>query len=100
MTEVSRIIVNIISLAINIGLVYFGFRLLSIFRGGKIGKPWAYISSGVLALAISSSLFSLYYLLALREAMIHSVGGLIMMTGGVLILIGMYLEYKTWTRAA
>jgi hypothetical protein len=54
----------------------------------------------VLALAISSSLFSLYYLLALREAIIHSVGGLIMMTGGVLILIGMYLEYKTWTRTA
>jgi hypothetical protein len=92
--------VNIVSLAVNIGLVYFGLRLLSIFRGGKMGKPWAYISLGVLALAVSSSLFSLYYLLALREAIIHSVGGLIMMMGGVLILIGMYLQYKTWSRTA
>lgn len=100
MTEVLRIIVNIISLAINVGLVYFGFKLLSIFKGGKIGKPWVYISSGVLALAISSSLFSLYYFLALRETIIHSLGGLIMMTGGALILIGMYLEYKAWTKTA
>jgi hypothetical protein len=100
MIEVSRVVVNIISLAINIGLVYFGFRLLSIFKGGRIGKPWAYISLGVSALAISSSLFSLHYLLALQEAIIHHLGGLIMMIGGVLILIGMYLEYKTWTRTA
>jgi hypothetical protein len=100
MVEASRIIMNIVSLAINIGLVYFGVRLLSIFRGGKMGKPWAYISTGVLALAISSSLFSLYYLLALREAIIHSIGGLIMVIGGLLILIGMYLEYEHWSRPA
>lgn len=99
MIEVSRVILNSVSLAINIGLVYFGLRLLSIFRGGKMGKPWAYISLGVLALAISSSLFSLYYLLVLHEAIIHSVGGLIMMMGGLLILIGMYLEYESWRHA-
>ena len=95
--EAFRVVINVVSLAINIGLVYLGIRLLSIFRGGRMGKPWVYISSGVLALAVSSSLFSLYYLLAIRDVIVHFVGGLIMMIGGLLILIGMYLEYKAWT---
>jgi len=85
MVEIERVAMNIVSLVINVGLVYFAVRLLLFFRGGKIGKPWAYISSGVLALAGSSFLFSLYLL--------------VMMTGGALLLIGMYLEHKHWTRA-
>jgi hypothetical membrane protein len=63
-----------------------------------MGKAWAYISSGIIALAISSSIFSVYYLLDLEVTVIHAIGGLIMMIGGLLILIGMYHEYKSWTK--
>jgi len=99
MMELSRVVVNIVSLMINIGLAYFAVRLLWIFKGGKMGRPWVYISSGVLALAVSSFLFSFYYFSAFGEATIHSLGGLTMMTGGLLLLIGMYLQYKTWAKA-
>lgn len=96
--EVYHIIINVVSLLINVGLVFLAVRLLSIFRGGMMGKPWAYISSGVLALAVSSSIFSLYYLLELEVAVVRAVGGLIMMIGGLLILVGMYHEYKSWAK--
>ena len=96
--ELYHIVINIVSLLINVGLVYFAVKLLSVFRGGMMGKPWAYISSGVLALAISSSIFSLYYLLELEVALIRAFGGLIMMIGGLLILVGMYHEYKSWAK--
>ena len=96
--ELYHIVINVISLLINVGLVYLAVKLLSIFRGGKMGKPWAYISLGVLALAISSSIFSLYYLLDLEVVVIRAVGGLIMMIGGLLILIGMYHQYKSWAK--
>lgn len=96
--ELYHIIINVISLLINVGLVFLAVKLLSIFRGGKMGKPWAYISLGVLALAISSSIFSLYYLLDLEVVVIRAVGGLIMMIGGLLILIGMYHQYKSWAK--
>jgi hypothetical protein len=96
--ELYHIIINVISLLINVGLVFLAVKLLSIFRGGKMGKPWAYISLGVLALAISSSIFSVYYLLDLEAVAIRAVGGLIMMIGGFLILVGMYHEYKGWAK--
>ena len=93
--EVYRVAINIVSLLINVGLVYFAVRLLWIFRGGIMGKPWRFVASGVLALALSSSIFSLHYLLNLGPA-VHSIAGFIMMIGGLLILIGMYLQYKSW----
>jgi hypothetical protein len=93
--EVSRIVVNFLSLAINIGLVYFAVRLLLIFRGGKKEKPWLYVSAGVLALAVGSSIFSSYYVLGLPR-FVHSIGGTVQMIGGILLLIGMYREYKSW----
>ena len=93
--DVCRIAINIVSLLINVGLVYFAVRLLWIFRGGIMGKPWKFVASGVLALAISSSIFSLHYLFNLGSVT-HSIAGLIMMVGGLIILIGMYLQYKSW----
>jgi len=96
--ELYHIVINVISLLINVGLVFLAVKLLSIFRGGMMGKPWAYISLGVLALAISSSIFSVYYLLELEVAVMRAIGGLIMMIGGLLILIGMYHEYKSWAK--
>jgi len=96
--ELYHIIINIVSLLINVGLVYFAVKLLSVFRGGMMGKPWMYISSGVLALAISSSIFPLYYLLELEVAVVRAFGGLIMMIGGLLILVGMYHESKSWAK--
>lgn len=97
--ELYHIIINVISLLINVGLVFLAVKLLRIFRGGKMGKHWAYISLGVFALAISSSIFSVYYLLNLEAVAIRAVGGLTMMIGGFLILVGMYHEYKSWAKS-
>lgn len=93
--EIYHVVINLVSLLINVGLVYFAVRLLWIFRGGIMGKPWRFVAFGVLALAVSSSIFSLDYLLDIGSVA-HSVGGLIMMIGGFLILVGMYLQYKSW----
>jgi hypothetical protein len=97
MVEISRIIVNLISLAINIGLVYFGTRLMLIFKGGKMEKPWLYIAAGSFALATGSSLFSMYYILSL-PGFVHPIGGIVSMVGGGLLLAGLRREYKSWTR--
>ena len=96
--EIYQITVNIVSLLISIGLVYFAVKLLSIFRGGKMGKPWIYISSGALALAMSSSIFAAYRLLDIKTSFIRAIGAFIMMVGGLLILIGMYYESSIWGR--
>jgi len=96
MQDTLRIIINFVSLAIDIGLVYFAVRLMRIFKGGRKEKPWRYMSVGVLILAISSSLFSLYYILKL-PSYIHPIGALMSMVGGALILWGLSAEYKTWT---
>jgi len=96
--EIYRVVINTISLLISVGLVYFAVRLLWIFRGGILGRPWKFIAYGVLALAVSSSIFSLHYLLDMGS-MAHPIGGLIMMIGGLLILVGMYLQYKIWQPA-
>jgi len=93
--EIYHIVINIVSLMINVGLVYFAVRLLWIFRGGIMGKPWRFVASGVLALAVSSSIFSLRYIFNLGVAA-HSIAGFIMMVGGLLILVGMYLQYRSW----
>jgi len=97
MVDVWPIVVNLISLAINIGLIYFAVRLLLVFKGGKMGRTWLFISSGVLALAVSSSLFAFYYIQDL-PAIIHPIGGVVMVIGGVLILIGLHMQYRSWTR--
>ena len=95
--EVYRVIINVIALAVNVCLVYFAVRLLYIFKGGKMKKPWIYISSGVLALAISSSLFALHYLFEIHAGL-HAFGGVLMVIGGLLLLVGMYLEYRSWAK--
>lgn len=96
MQEVSYL-VTILSLAINAGLVYYSFRLLLIFRGGKKSKPWMYISTGVLTLAIGSCFFALRYLLGFPENILRPLGGIMMLIGGVLMLIGMRSEYRSWS---
>jgi hypothetical protein len=96
--EASRIVVNLVSLAISIGLVYFAVKLTLIFRGGKKEKPWLYVAVAVLALATGSSIFSLYYILEL-PSFVHPIGGIMQMIGGILLLTGLYKEYKSWTQA-
>jgi len=96
--DIPQIVVNIVSLLISIGLVYFAIKLLSIFKGGKMGKPWIYISSGALALALSSSIFAAYRFLDINTPSIRAIGAFIMMVGGLLILIGMYYESSIWGR--
>jgi hypothetical protein len=44
-----------------------------------------------------SSIFSFKYILDVRSFEVHAAGGLMMLLGGVLALICIYLEYKNWT---
>ena len=67
------------------------------FKGGAMSRPWLFVCLGVLALAIGSSIFSFKYILDVGRFEVHAAGGLIMLLGGVLALIGIYLEYKNWT---
>jgi len=95
MTAFLKIAMNIVSLAINIGLVYFAVRLMLIFRGGKMEKSWLYIAIGTFCLAVGSFFFSAYYVFNL-PTLVHPLGGAISMMGGAFILIGLKIEYKSW----
>jgi|YelNatPaOPRAMG01_1025707.scaffolds.fasta_scaffold45717_4 heme A synthase len=95
--ELFHVVLNVVALAVNVCLMYFACRLLSVFRGGVMGRPWLFVCLGVLALAIGSSIFSFKYILDVGRFEVHAAGGLIMLLGGVLALIGIYLEYKNWT---
>jgi len=98
MLDLSRIIVNMISLAINIGLAYFAVRMMFVFKGGSMEKMWFPMITGALCLATGSSLFSMFYLLGL-SGFVHSAGGVIAMIGGALVLTGLRRAYKNWTKA-
>lgn len=98
MLDLSRTIVNIISLAINIGLVYFAVRMMFVFKGGSMEKVWFPMIAGALCLATGSSLFSMFYFLEL-PSFFHSVGGVIAMIGGALMLTGLKGAYKNWAKA-
>jgi hypothetical protein len=96
MTLLLRIALNVVSLLINIGLVYFGVRLLLIFRGGKMEKSWFYIAAGAFCLALGSLIFSAYYILGL-PTLVHPLGGLASVVGGIFILAGLWKEFKSWS---
>lgn len=96
MKLVFRIIINVLSFAISVGLAYFAVKLLLIFKGAEMETAWRYILAGVLAFATSSSIFTFNYILSL-DGIIHPVAGLIMMVGGTSLLVGLYTEYKRWT---
>ncbi|MEM2263286.1 MAG: hypothetical protein QW160_03605 [Candidatus Bathyarchaeia archaeon] len=95
--ELFHVTLNLIALAVNACLAYFACRMLAVFRGGMMSKPWRFVYIGVLALAAGSSTFSLKYLLNIGGFWPHALGGLMMLLGGVLALIGIYIEYKNWT---
>ncbi len=96
--DVLRIVVNLVSLIINIGLAYFALRLMKVFRGSIKEKPLRFISAGILAIATGSSFFSLYYGLELPNY-VHPIAAIVVTIGGGLVLIGMHAEYKIWTNA-
>ena len=99
MVNVYLTVINLLSLMINLVLAYSAIRLLLVFKGEKTEINWVYISLGVLALATSSSLFALYYIFAIPNA-IHPIAGVVMMIGGLLTFLGLREEYKTWTRVS
>lgn len=98
MQDVLRIIINLVSLLINIGLAYFAVRLMQVFKGGYKEKPLRHICAGVLTVAVSSSFFSLYYFLRL-PSYFQQVGAIVAAIGGGLVLEGLYEEYRLWTSA-
>ena len=97
MLEFFRLAINVVSLAINVGLAYFAIRLILVFKGGRMEKPWRYVSAGIVAVAVGSMLFSLRSLLALG-IFFQVLGGLVMTIGGALALAGIYIEYRSWVR--
>lgn len=98
MSEFS-LIVDILSLITSVGLVYYAFRLLLIFRGGKKAGSWMYILTGILIITFGSCLFTLRHLLGLQENFVRPLGGIMMLIGAILMLIGMRLEYRSWSLA-
>ncbi|MEM1589457.1 MAG: hypothetical protein QXZ68_05600 [Candidatus Bathyarchaeia archaeon] len=94
--ELFHVALNVASLAVNACLAYFACKMLSVFRGGIMSKPWPFICVGALALAIGSSIFSFKYILNFEGLWVHAIGGATMLLGGVLALIGIYLEHKNW----
>jgi uncharacterized membrane protein YecN with MAPEG domain len=91
-----KIALNLTSLAISIGLIYFALRLMHIFKGSAKEKPIRYICAGVLTTTISLALFSLSNIRLLPN-FIHLIGMVTAVIGGGLVLVGLHKEYKIWT---
>lgn len=94
--EIFHITLSATSIIINILIAYFACRLLQVFKGGIIGKPLRFICLGVTFIAIGLSILSLKYIIANSNVMLHAVGGLLMLLGGISTLTGVYLEYRSW----
>ena len=88
-----KLVYDICGLAVVIGLIYVVVRLLLVFKGGIIGKAWLYVSCGVLTLAIGLSLFIFHSLLNL-PSVVYKIGNTVILAGGILTLIGFYMQYK------
>lgn len=95
--ESFHVALNIIAFVVNVCLVYFACKMLTVFKGGIMSKPWCFVSVGVFAIATGSSIFSIKYILNIGSSWIHAAGGIIMLLGGILALIGIYTEYKNWS---
>jgi hypothetical protein len=92
-----QLVYNIAGLAVIIGLIYFSIRLLLTFKGGTLGKAWLYMSYGVLILATGLSLFIFHSLLNL-PSIVYRIGNTVVLAGGVVTLIGFYMQYKMWSQ--
>ena len=92
-----QILTSLILLAINVGLIYFAVRLFQVFKGAVMGKPWFYIVPGTLALAVGSCFLLFYYVFDLI-AIGHFIATAFQLVGGALILIGFYIQHRSWTR--
>jgi len=95
--EVFHAALNIVAFAVNACLVYLACKMLTVFKGGMMSEPWRFVCTGVLFLAVGSSIFSIKYLMNIGSFWLHAVGGLTMLMGGMLALAGLYIEYKNWT---
>lgn len=91
------ILLSFSCIGIGIFLTYFATRLLQVFKGGQMGKPWLFISTGALTFAIGAVLFAFRYLLPALTSFLGLSWGIIMVIGGVQIVLGMYIEHKNWT---
>jgi len=92
-----KFVYNIGGLALIIGLTYIVARLLFIFKGGIMGKAWLYVSCGFLTVAIGLSFFIFHLLLDL-PSVVYQIGNTVILAGGVLTLIGFFMQYKIWSQ--
>ncbi len=91
-----NLLVNAVSLAINVLIIYYSMNLLKLFNGGIVAKPLLYISAGAVAVATGSLLSLLHRLLGLT--LTQKLGPLLMMFGGLFALMGLRKGYVQWRR--
>jgi hypothetical protein len=96
MQNLLKIALNLISLEISMGLIYFSFRLMQIFKGSLKEKPIRRICVGILTTTVSLTLFFLSEIWTL-PSFIYLIGMTMAVTGGALVLAGLHKEYKIWT---
>ncbi len=90
--------INTASFLINLSLLYFSFRLLQLFKGGKVAKSWVYLSVGAIFLATGSFVFVVIYLFHVSFIFFQCISGTLMLLGGIFFLLGFYSEYKIWKK--
>lgn len=94
--DVFHVLLDAVSLVVNVSLIIVACRLAFTFKGGIMEKPWRFVCAGASSVAAGSALFSLKNLLGYQAVEMHAAGGSLMLFGGLLALIGIYIEYKTW----
>jgi len=95
-SHVWKLAYNIGGLALITGLTYTVARLLLVFKGGIMGKAWLYVSCGVLTIAIGLFLSISQSLLDI-PSVVSQIGNTVILAGGVLTLIGFFMQYRIWS---
>jgi len=85
---------NIVSLFINLGILYYSVALVRLFRGGRVAKPLLYISIGCITLVISNFLALIGSLANSDE--VRMSGIFLMMVSGFIVLTGLAQCYRMW----
>ncbi|MHB8567680.1 MAG: hypothetical protein ACYC7D_01135 [Nitrososphaerales archaeon] len=92
-----RLLIDIVSLIIILGMAIYAARLLLAMRG-ILEKSWRYISIGSIFLAFGVSSFALEAVFAYSAFLyaLQYIGGVLMISGGTSILLGLRSQYKIW----
>jgi hypothetical protein len=87
------IVLSAISIALTLGLAYYGLRTIALFKNSVAARAWVYISLSAVFLSIGLVMFLVE---ALASMGLTVWAALSMTLGGVFLFLGLRKNYLFW----